>query len=111
MGASREGILAIDTIIKRWIAYDEAASVQPQPQPPCAPVPQQRPGLQRKTAAAGGVKMHDKARPAGATVAAGPLVVRIVAWRRLQFQMDQPLDAVRVGRFPRHCARRPLQWA
>ena len=70
MGASRKGILAIDAVIKRWIAYDEAASAQPQLQPPSAPVPEQRRGLQRKTVAAGGVKMHDrKARPAGATVA------------------------------------------
>ena len=78
--ASREGILAVDTVIKRWIAYDEAAPAQPQPQLPSAPVPQQRPEMQRKTAAAGGVKMHDrKARPAVATVAAaattGPAMV------------------------------------
>lgn len=69
--ASREGILAVDAVIKRWIAYDEAASAQSRPQPPSAPVPQQKPAPQRMAAAAGGVKMHDKkARPAGATVAA-----------------------------------------
>jgi len=67
--ASREGILAVDEVIKRWIEFGEKSVGRPVPQPKQQQQQPQRPDPPTRKGATTGVKMYEK-KPRSSTTTA-----------------------------------------